>query len=296
MSTTAQGSVGVQSEVVERKKRPIRVSTILLTMLFVILGLMFLLPLYWMITSSIKPTEEIFTSGFNLIPAHVTLDNYINLLTTSAYPRWFFNSISQSAGYALISVTVCSMGGFALAKYSFRFQNVTFISILVVQMVPFHLLLVSLYVIIVNLHIVDTYWGALLPLAAHPIGIFFMRQSMLSLDDEILNSARVDGANEYQMFWSIVLPSIRPAIATLLVLFSLEYWNNLLWPLIAFRSAQNFPLAVGIASMVNLEYHADWGGLMAASTLATVPIIVLFFFLRRQFMEGITATGTGVEK
>jgi ABC-type glycerol-3-phosphate transport system permease component len=96
------------------------------------------------------------------------------------------------------------------------------------------------------------------------------------------------------MFFSIVVPNIRPAIATLLVLFSLEYWNNLLWPLIAFRNKQNFPLAVGIASMTNVEYHADWAGLMAAATLATVPIIILFFFLRRQFMEGITATGTGI--
>jgi ABC-type glycerol-3-phosphate transport system permease component len=206
------------------------------------------------------------------------------------------NSVLQSASYAVITVTICALGGFALAKYHFRFQNVIFIGILVVQMLPFHLLIVSLFVLIANLKMVDTILGAILPLAANPIGIFFMRQYMLSLEDEMLDSARVDGANEYQLFVWVVVPNIRPAIATLLVLFSLEYWNNLLWPLIVFRSNQNFPLAVGIASMANYEYHADWSGLMAASTLATIPIVLLFFFLRRQFMEGIMATGTGVEK
>lgn len=97
------------------------------------------------------------------------------------------------------------------------------------------------------------------------------------------------------MFLRIVVPNIKPAIATLLVLFALECWNNLLWPLIAFRSPENFPLAVGIATMNNLEYHVDWSGLMAAASLATVPIVILFLFLRRQFMEGITVTGTGMK-
>jgi ABC-type glycerol-3-phosphate transport system permease component len=295
MDTTTQVSAGTQAVSVVHHKRPIRVSTILLTLLFILLSLLFLLPLYWMTISSFKPTEDVFSLGFNLIPARVTLDGYQRLFA-SAYPRWFLNSVVQSGLYAVLTVTICALGGFALAKYHFRFQNVIFIGILVVQMLPFHLLIVSLFVLITQLKIVDTYWAALLPLAAHPIGIFFMRQSMLSLEDEMLDSARVDGANEYQLFFWVVVPNQRPAIATLLVLFSLEYWNNLLWPLIAFRSAQNFPLAVGIASMANYEYHADWAGLMAASTLATLPIVILFFMLRRQFMEGITATGTGVEK
>lgn len=249
-----------------------------------------------MIISSLKPQSEIFAYGFNLIPSHTSLDNYDRLFNTLPFPRWFFNSVIQSLGYAVVSVSVCAMGGFALAKYKFPFRNLTFFLILLVQMVPFHLLIVSLFVIIVNLDLVDKYMGAILPLAAHPIGIFFMRQYMLALDDEMLNSARVDGAHEYRLFFSIVLPNIKPAIATLLVLFSLEYWNNLLWPLIVFRNSENFPLAVGISSLVNTAYRPVYDLAMAASALATVPIIILFFFLRKQFMEGITVSGTGVEK
>jgi ABC-type glycerol-3-phosphate transport system permease component len=295
VDTTVRGSAEAQAISGLHRRRPIRVSTLLLTLLFILLSFLFLLPIYWMTVSSFKPTEDVFSLGFNLIPARVTTDGYQRLFA-SAYPRWFLNSVVQSGLYAILTVTICVLGGFALAKYQFRFRNVIFIGILVVQMLPFHLLIVSLFVLIAQLKIVDTYWAALLPLAAHPIGIFFMRQSMLSLEDEMLDSARVDGANEYELFLWVVVPNQRPAIATLLVLFSLEYWNNLLWPLIAFRSSSNFPLAVGFASMANYEYHADWSGLMAAATLATLPIIVLFFALRKQFMEGITATGTGVEK
>jgi len=296
MDPAAQISARVRPEPVIPRRKPIQVSTLLFTALFLVLGFVFLLPLYWMFISSLKPQSQIFAYGFKLIPSHASLDNYHRLFSSLPFPRWFLNSVVQSAGYAVVSVGICALGGFALAKYHFPLRNVIFFSILAVQMIPFHLLIVSLFVIIINLHIVDTYWGAILPLAAHPIGIFFMRQYMLSLDDEMLNSARVDGANEYRLFFSIVLPNVRPAIATLLVLFSLEYWNNLLWPLIVFRSDQKFPLAVGIASLVNTSYRPSFDLALPAATLATVPIIILFFLLRRQFMEGITAYGTGVEK
>jgi ABC-type glycerol-3-phosphate transport system permease component len=294
METSAQISTFAQT--VSRPKKPFPVSRILLTGLFIFLGFVFVLPLYWMFISSLKPQSDIFAYGFSLVPSHASLNNYDRLFNTLPFPRWFLNSVLQSAGYAVVSVGVCALGGFALAKYRFPFRNVIFFLILAVQMVPFHLLIVSLFVIIVNLNLVDRYMGAILPLAAHPIGIFFMRQYMLALDDEMLNSARVDGANEYRLFFSIVLPNIRPAVATLLVLFSLEYWNNLLWPLIVFRNADKFPLAVGISTLVNTAYRPVYDLAMAASTLATIPIIILFFLLRRQFMEGITVTGTGVEK
>lgn len=234
------------------RKSPIRLSVLFATVLFFILALIFLLPFYWMIISSFKPTQDVFSTGFNLIPERVQIDGYTGLLATE-YPRWFLNSIVQSSIYAVVTVAICALSGFALAKYRFRFRNALFVVILVVQMVPFHLLIVPLFVMISNTKLIDTYWAALLPLMAHPIGLFFMRQYMLALEDEMLDSARVDGANEYQMFLRIVVPNIKPAIATLLVLFALEYWNNLLWPLIAFRSASNFPLAVGISTMNNLN-------------------------------------------
>jgi ABC-type glycerol-3-phosphate transport system permease component len=274
-----------------RRGLPSRLS---LAVLFLILGFLFVLPLYWMVLSSLRPQSEMFGTGITLAPTGLTTDNYGRLLAETPFIRWFVNTVTQSFGYAIITVVICSMGGFALAKYRFRFRTLVFATILVTQMLPFQLLIVSLFVEIVNLGLVDHYLGAVLPLAAHPIGLFFMRQHMLGISDDLLAAGRVDGASEYRLFWSVVLPNVRPALATLFILFALEYWNNLLWPLIVFRQADNMPLAVGLASMVN-QYRVSYDLLLAGSALATLPVIGLFFLFRRQFMAGTSVTGTGVQ-
>jgi ABC-type glycerol-3-phosphate transport system permease component len=271
--------------------RPTRLG---LAVLFLILAFLFVLPLYWMVLSSLRPQSEMFGTGITLAPTGLTLDNYGRLLAETPFTRWFINTVTQSLGYAAITVAICSMGGYALAKYRFRFRSLVFATILVTQMLPFQLLIVSLFVEIVNLGLVDHYLGAVLPLAAHPIGLFFMRQHMLGISDDLLAAGRVDGASEYRLFWSVVLPNVRPALATLFILFALEYWNNLLWPLIVFRQADNMPLAVGLASMVN-QYKVSYDLLLAGSALATLPVIGLFFLFRRQFMAGTSVTGTGVQ-
>ena len=258
------------------------------------ISVVFLVPIYWMVVSSFRPQGELFTNMTNLVPSGLTLDNYVRLFQEQPYARWFFNSVTQSAGFAALSVALCTMAGYALAKYRFRGNNVIFFGVLVTQMVPFNLLIVSLFFIIIQLGLKETYWGAIIPLAASPIGLFFMRVYCMSVNDEMIDSARVDGASEYRIFWSIALPNLRPGIATLFILFALEYWNNLLWPLIVFLQRENFPLAVGLAGMVS-QYRIQYDLLLAGSALATVPVIILFFLLRRQFMEGSSFTGTGVQ-
>ena len=250
--------------------------------------------MYWMVVSSFRPQSELFADYDQLLPTGLTLDNYVRLFQEQPYARWFFNSVTQSLGFAALSVALCTMAGYALAKYRFRGNNVIFFGVLVSQMIPFNLLIVSLFFIIIQLGLKETYWGAIIPLAASPIGLFFMRVYCMSVNDEMIDSARVDGASEYRIFWSIALPNLRPGLATLFILFALEYWNNLLWPLIVFLQKENFPLAVGLAGMVN-TYQIQYDLLLAGSALATVPIIVLFFLLRRQFMEGASFTGTGVQ-
>ena len=260
--------------------------------MFLILALLFLVPMYWLFLSAMRPQGAIFGANIDLLPTNLTLDNFARLFRDTKFINWFFNSVTQALGYATLTVAICALGGFALAKFSFRGSTIILIAILASQMLPFQLLIVSLFVEIVQLHLVDSYLGAIVPLAAHPIGLFFMRQSMLGISDELLAAARVDGASEFRLFWSVVLPNVRPALATLFILFTLEYWNNLLWPLIVFRSQDKMPLAVGLASMVN-QYKAQYDLLLAGSALATLPIIVLFLLLRRQFMEGTAAIGTG---
>lgn len=270
------------------------VSNILWTLFFAVLTIGFIFPLYWMVVSSLRPEGRIFVDAFELIPPALSLDSYHTLFAEEPFGRWIINSVVQTAGFAVTALFLSTTSGYALAKFRFPGRNLLFMLIIVSQMIPFHLLIVSLFLMIIQLGLVESYLGAIIPIAASPIGLFFVRQYMLSIDDELLNAARVDGANEYQIFFLIVLPNARPAIATLFILFSLEYWNNLLWPLIVFREAENMPLAVGITRLIN-QYRQSYDLVMAGSTLATLPIIVLFLFLRRQIMEGLAATGTGMK-
>jgi ABC-type glycerol-3-phosphate transport system permease component len=276
------------------RMRPISLSKIVLSLCFIVITLAFVFPLYWMVVSSLRPGGRIFVDAFELFPSSLSLDSYHELFAEEPFGRWIFNSVVQTAGFAFTALFLCTTSGYALAKFRFRGRNLLFMLIIISQMIPFHLLIVSLFLMIIQLGLVENYFGAIIPIAASPIGLFFVRQYMLSIDDEMLNAARVDGANEYQIFWSVVLPNARPAIATLFILFSLEYWNNLLWPLIVFRQAENMPLAVGISRLIN-QYESSYDLVMAGSTLATLPIIVLFLFLRRQVMEGLAATGTGMK-
>jgi ABC-type glycerol-3-phosphate transport system permease component len=270
-------------------------SQVILTLLFIGLGIAFLIPFYWMILSSIRSPERIFADASKLFPTEVTLISYQNLFAEVTYEQWYLNSIIVAFGFAIVAVTVCTLAAYPLARFNFPFRNVIFFAILASQMLPFHLLLIPLFMMMVNFQMIDTYIGIILPLAAHPFGLFYMRQYMLSLSSEILDAARVDGASEYQVFWQVVLPLVRPAIGTLFILFSLEGWNDLLWPLIVLRNDEKFTLAVGIAGLLGI-YRPRWDLVITASFLATFPIIILFLFMQRQFIAGISSLGTGVEK
>jgi ABC-type glycerol-3-phosphate transport system permease component len=276
------------------KRRGITGSGAGLVVLFLILSLLFIIPLYWMVISSMRPQGSIFGASINLLPTNLSLENYDRLINETPFPRWFLNSTLQSLGYATLTVAICALAGYALAKYSFRGRSIIFWSILGSQMLPFQLLIVPLFIEIVKLGLVESYFGAIVPLAAHPIGLFFMRQYLLSFNDDLLAAGRVDGASEYRLFWSVVLPNIRPALATLFILFALDYWNNLLWPLIVFRNPDNMPIAVGLAGLVN-QYKISYDLLLAGSVLATLPIVGLFVIFRRQFMAGTSVTGTGIQ-
>jgi ABC-type glycerol-3-phosphate transport system permease component len=276
------------------RRRGVTASAAGLAVLFLVLSLLFIIPLYWMVISSMRPQGSIFGAAINLLPTGLTLDNYDRLINTTPFPRWFLNSTLQSLGYATLTVAICALAGYALAKFHFRGRSIIFWSILGSQMLPFQLLIVPLFIEIVKLGLVESYFGAIVPLAAHPIGLFFMRQYLLNFNDDLLAAGRVDGASEYRLFWSVVLPNIRPALATLFILFALDYWNNLLWPLIVFRNPDNMPIAVGLAAMVN-QYKVSYDLLLAGTSLATLPVIGLFLVFRRQFMAGTAVTGTGIQ-
>ena len=254
----------------------------------------FLIPFYWLLISTLRPAERIFADAGQFLPTAFTLENFAALFDETPIISWFANSVILAAGSAIGSLLVVTMAAYPLARIKFPGRTTVFVGILATQMLPFHLLLIPLFLLMVNTNLIDTHLGVILPLLAHPFGLFYMRQYMLGLPQEVLDAARVDGASEYVVFFRVVLPMVKPALATLAVLFSLEQWNDLLWPLIVMRSETNFPLSVGIASQLGL-YRPRWDLVMTASLIAVVPIVLLFLKLRNLFINGLGQLGTGTK-
>jgi ABC-type glycerol-3-phosphate transport system permease component len=271
-----------------------RLSIIGYIVFFILVSLAFIFPFYWMFISSIKPSEKIF-SKIEFIPKVVTLSGYRNLFSTLPYGYWYLNSLVMTGGYVIVALISCTLGGFALAHYRFKLRNFIFIAILISQMIPFHLMLIPLFITMVEFRMIDTYVGAFLPIAAHPIGLFFMRQYMLGINRDLLDAARIDGASEFGLFFRVVLPLTKPGISAMAIFFSMEFWNNLLWPLVVMRTATKLPLIVGIASLVN-QYRPRYDLVMAASFLSCFPLIILFLILQKHFVAGMGAMARFVGK
>ncbi len=276
----------------QRRKMP-EPKKIVSTGLVAIVAIAFLIPFYWLLISSLRQPDRIFADAGRFLPSSLTLQNFETVFAETPVVAWFMNSVILAAGSTVGSIVVVTMAAYALARIRFPFRNTIFVSILASQMLPFHLLLIPLFLLMIQLSLIDTHLGVIVPMLAHPFGLFYMRQYMLGLPQDVFDAAKVDGASDYRIFFTIVVPMVKPALATLAIIFSLEQWNDLLWPLIVMRSESNYPLAVGITTLVGL-YRPRWDLVIAVSVIAVVPIMILFFFLRKQFINGLGQFGTGV--
>lgn len=278
----------------KRPPKAIEVSLrVVIALFFTGLSIAFFVPFYWMVVSSLKPVGEIFSRGFQLWPETITLNAYITLITQRPFLRWYFNSAVMTAAHTLLTLGISAAAGYALAKFRFRGSNVIFLVILSSQMIPFHLKLIPLFLQLNEYGLINTYAGVVLPGLAAPLGVFFMRQFMLSIDSDLLDAGRIDGASELRIFWKIVLPLTKPALGTLGVLTSLGFWNDLLWPLIVMRTQNMFPLAVGLASLTS-TYRPQYDLLMAGSFLSVLPFILFYLVARRLFTSGL-AISAGIK-
>lgn len=264
----------------------------LVTALVAAVALVFLVPFYWLIISALRPASRIFADAGEFLPSSLTLENFAALTRDAPIVSWFTNSVILAVGSTLGSLLVVTMAAYPLARIKFRGRNTIFVAILASQMLPFHLLLIPLFLLMISLSLIDTHLGVILPLLAHPFGLFYMRQYMMGLPQDLFDAARVDGASEYAIFFRIVLPMVKPALGTLAILFALEQWNDLLWPLIVMRSEDNYPLSVGIASLLGL-YRPRWDLVMTASLLSVIPVVLLFLRMRNVFINGLGQMGTG---
>jgi multiple sugar transport system permease protein len=247
-----------------------------------------LLPFYWMLSSSFKPLDEILTIPVQLYPFHPTLENYQLLFAETQFARSMVNSIIVAVVNVIVQVFLCSLAGFAFAKYRFRGKNLLFVLVMGAVMIPVSVQLVPNYIVMGRLGWLDKLWALIIPSAANAFGIFWMRQYMFSLPDELLDAARLDGAGEFGIFWRIVAPLARPGMAALALFVFTTSWNEFLLPLVYLRSQENYTVQLMIASIFRTRFQQNFHLLMSASTLAIIPMTLLFIFAQRQFIAGLT--------
>jgi ABC-type glycerol-3-phosphate transport system permease component len=245
-----------------------------------------IMPYIYMVSASFKPGEELFSIPVQVFPDSLYLGNYDLLFGKTNFVRWFFNSVFIGVSRMVLAVVISLMAGYAFAKYDFRFKNALFIMILATLTLPIYVLIVPLYSMMVTFGWTDNYIALILPLAAQAIGVFLSRQYLLSIPDEILDSARRWGG-EWGIFWRIIVPLSQPVIAVMAILFFTTSWNDYIWPLVVLTKDQMFTVSLGLPTLVG-PYSQEYGAVMAGSFLSTVPITIIFLIMQRRFIEGIT--------
>jgi arabinosaccharide transport system permease protein len=266
-----------------------RVEWALIYAALLVFGVLVGVPFLYMITGSFKTNGELFAYPLNLLVQNPILDNYARLLGGQEIPyvQMFVNSVFVSTSQTVLSLAISAMVGWGFAKYQFRGKTLLFILLVSTLALPFQITLVPLFQLIAQIGWLDNYLGVIIPGAISAFGAFFMRQSMLSVPDDLLDAARIDGASEWGIFWRIGIPLSRGALSVVGVLVFLNAWSDYLWPVIVLRSPEKFTYPVGLATLVGL-YKVEYGMILGGAFIATLPVVLLFVAGRKHILDNLT--------
>ncbi|MEV4803920.1 carbohydrate ABC transporter permease [Nonomuraea sp. NPDC049421] len=260
-----------------------------------LLAIAFLYPIWWAVSSSLKPAAEIITSPLSL--GELTLDNYRAMFADVPIGTGFANTGLVLAVKGAMTMFFCPLAGYAFAKYDFPFKNLLFGVVLLTLMLPTLVLIIPLLLEMSALGWVNTYQALILPGSVDAFSIFWMRQTIAAIPNELIDAGRVDGAGEFGIFWRVVLPVIRPGLAALAVLTTMNIYNDFVWPVVAVNDTAHQTLQVVLSTLaqnvtgnrIGADFATVWGELLAAGSIALLPLLVIFVLLQRHFINGILA-------
>jgi ABC-type glycerol-3-phosphate transport system permease component len=248
-----------------------------------IVTFMLVAPFYYVVLASLKDSHQIFQYPPELIPWPPYFENYRNVISNTNFLRWMFNTLFVATTVTVLKVFLDSMAGYALAKIDFTGRRAVFLLMLILLMVPGGAILIPLWSLVYSLGLINTYFALILPPLANPLGAILMRQFILGLPRDLESAARLDGLNEFQIYWRIILPLIKPGLVVLAVIIFTDQFISFVWPLVATTSDDVIVLTVGVASL-RAHGGVDYGLWSASAVMSLVPIAVLFFILQRQFL------------
>ena len=268
-----------------------RVAKPLIYLVLLIGALFMILPFVWMISTSLKGEGSVFEYPPKLIPSPIHLDNYGRAWNMLPIGMAYLNSLKISLVVTAGSLLTCSMAGYAFAKMRFVGRQKLFMLLLATMMIPGQVTLIPMFMWFSELNWVNTHWPLIVPpILSNAFGVFLMRQFMSSIPNELEDAGKIDGLNPFRIYWSIMLPNCKPALAALGIFIFMGNWNNFLTPLIYLNDEKKFTLPLIISSFQGL-YSTDWTLLMAASCISLLPVLIVYVFAQRYFIEGITLSG-----
>jgi multiple sugar transport system permease protein len=251
-----------------------------------VLAMLSLAPLLWMVSVSFMPRGEASHFPPPFLPSSATLENYRDLFARTGMARNFANSLLVSVAITLLSLLVNTMAGYAFAKLRFRGRERVFQLLLAALVVPAQVAMLPLFLLMKQLGLVNSYWGVIIPGMAGVFGIFLVRQYARGIPDDLIEAARIDGAGELRIFWQVVLPMLKPVLATLAVFTFMAAWNDFMWPLIVLTDQERYTLPVALAAL-SREHIMDVELMMAGAVVTVLPVLLLFLLLQRYYIQGL---------
>jgi multiple sugar transport system permease protein len=286
MNRTSAQEIQSSTQTTRLPRLRISMGAIFAYAILIIWALLSLMPMYWMITISFMNVVTLLRMPPALIPDPFTVSNYARLLSKSMLLRWEFNSAVIALSNTFISLFVSSFYGYIFAKKNFPGKRILFWVLISTLMVPFHVVAIPIFLMFRTFHMLNTYWGLIIPGIFSAYGVFLMRQVIKTLPTELMEAAKIDGASEWRIYTRIVLPLSKPGLAVLGIFTFVNNWNDFFWPLILLNNPKMFTLPVGLPTLQG--QWTDFGLLMAGASLAALPTIIIFLFFQRYFLQGIT--------
>jgi multiple sugar transport system permease protein/sn-glycerol 3-phosphate transport system permease protein len=257
-------------------------------LLMVLLSILCLFPVYWMLVSSFRPTNTLFETS--LWPTQPSLDNYARAIDAIPIARMLVNTLVFSAVSTVFQLLTGILAAFAFARWRFRFDTLVYTGVALTWLVPFQVVMIPNYLLIARMGLLDSVLALILPNVTSALAIMLLAQAMRGFPKEVVEAARMDGARNWRIIWEVMVPNLRGTIASLAILIFISTWNEYFWPLLLSRTAENSVIQIGIQMFMTAEGN-QWGPLMAASTLASLPVLLIYVVLQRQVVQSFMKSG-----
>lgn len=276
-----------RSKLLERNRDPLRKFKITIG---IIIAIIFLLPIIWMLFVSLKPNGFSTTVPIQWFIPPYTISNYVQIIADSLILRWLWNSLIVALITTVLTLIITSLAAFAISQMKFRYKNFIFIFFLSGLMIPGEATIIPLYEIVKSLNMIDSYAGLILPMIASPLGVIILKSFFDGVPEEVIESAIMDGCSYFKLFYKIVLPLAKPAMASIGIFTFIGSWNNFLWPYLSILSETLYTLPVGLP-VFNATYSQAYVQPMTANAIASIPVIIAFLIFEKQIVKGISFTG-----